>query len=620
MTEVRPPLPLRVVRSLWRAVDGARRFTVNLIFILLLALLLAILLDRGPRVPDKAALVIAPVGALVEQRSGDAADRALRELTGDGVRETLVRDVVAGIRAGKDDPRIAALLLDLDELSGGGMSTLRSVKAALAEFRASGKKVIAAADVYGQAGYYLAAQADEIHLAPLGLVLIQGFGIYRPYYKEGLDKFEIEAHVFRVGEFKSAVEPYLRDDLSPEARESYLDILGDLWGAYLEDVAAATQDDPGGAHRADRPPRRAAARGGRRRRPRAARGRDWSTACRTATRCARGWSSWSGRRRRNTRFHQVSLADYLEAQDLAEPEQPKGDAVGVVVARGTILDGEQPAGKIGGDTTSALVRQARENEKVKAIVLRVDSGGGSAFASELIRRELALARAAGKPVVVSMGSVAASGGYWISTASDQIWADPTTITGSIGIFGVLPTFQKPLAKYLGVHVDGVGTTWLAGAYRPDRALDPRFAGVMQNLIDRGYEDFLARVGEARKMSRDEVDRIGRGRIWSGADAQRLGLVDHLGGLEPAIAAAGELAKLGKAPKVLWIEKERTWRQKLAQQMLESAVAIAPPRATLPASPLSASARLRAVVAELESMAELDDPRGVLAHCLCGIQE
>ncbi len=619
MTEVRPPLPLRVVRSLWRAVDGARRFTVNLVFILLLALLLAILLDRGPRVPDKAALVIAPVGALVEQRSGDAADRALRELTGDGVRETLVRDVVAGIRAGKDDPRIAALLLDLDELSGGGMSSLRSVKAALAEFRASGKKVIAAADVYGQAGYYLAAGADEIHLAPLGLVLIQGFGIYRPYYKEGLDKFEIEAHVFRVGEFKSAVEPYLRDDLSPEARESYLDILGDLWSAYLEDVAAGRKTTPAAlAALIDRLDERLRAAGGDAGRALLEAGLVDRLSNRDEVRAR--MVELVGEEKKEHTFHQVALADYLEAQDLAEPEQPKGDAVGVVVARGTILDGEQPAGKIGGDTTSALVRQARENEKVKAIVLRVDSGGGSAFASELIRRELALARAAGKPVVVSMGSVAASGGYWISTASDQIWADPTTITGSIGIFGVLPTFQKPLAKYLGVHVDGVGTTWLAGAYRPDRALDPRFAGVMQNLIDRGYEDFLARVGEARKMSRDEVDRIGRGRIWSGADAQRLGLVDHLGGLEPAIAAAGELARLGKAPKVLWIEKERTWRQKLAQQMLESAVAIAPPRATLPASPLSASARLRAVVAELESMAELDDPRGVLAHCLCGIEE
>ena len=619
MTEAPPPLALRVVRSLWRVVDGARRFTVNLIFLLIVALVLAVLLDRGPRVPEKAALVVAPVGSLVEQLSGDATRRALGELTGDTVRETLLRDVVAGIRAARDDERIGALLLDLDELSGGGMSKLRDLKAALAEFRASGKKVVASADLYGQAAYYLAAQADEIHLSPQGLVLVQGFGIYQPYFKEGLDKFEIEAHVFRVGEFKSAVEPYLRDDLSPEARESYLDILGDLWGAWLEDVATARKTTPAALTALiDRLDEHLRAAGGDAARALLDAGLVDRLSNRDEVRAR--MIELVGEDEKSHDFHHISLADYLEARDLAEPARPKGDAVGVVLARGTILDGEQPAGKIGGDSTSALVRQAREDDAVKAIVLRVDSGGGSAFASELIRRELLLARQAGKPVVVSMGSVAASGGYWISTASDQIWADPTTITGSIGIFGVLPTFQKPLAKYLGVRVDGVGTTWLAGAYRPDRALDPRLGGMIQTLVDRGYEEFLARVGEARKMTRDQVDRIGRGRIWSGADAQRLGLVDQLGGLDPAIAAAGELAKLGKTPKVRWIEKERSWRQKLAQQLLEGAVAIAPARASLARSPLSASARLRATLAELEAMAELDDPQGLLAHCFCEVDE
>lgn len=617
MTDTRPSLPFRVARGLWRAVDFARRFTVNLIFLLLVALAVAVLLDRGPEVPAKAALVIAPAGPLVEQRLGDPGDRAMRELTGDGTRETLLRDVLAGIRAAKDDERIGAILLDLDEMSGGGMSKLRDVKAALADFRAGGKKVIAAADLYGQAAYYLAAQADEIHLSPQGLVLIQGLGIWRPYFKAGLDKYEIEAHVFKVGEYKSAVEPYLRDDLSPEARESYLDVLGDLWGAWLEDVATARKTTPEALTALiDRLDERLAAAGG-----------DAAKALLEAHLVDRlsnrdevraRMIELVGEEKDAHSFRQISLADYLEAKDLAEPAAPKGDAVGVVLAAGTILDGEQPAGKIGGDSTSALVRQARQDEHVKAIVLRVDSGGGSAFASELIRRELVLARQAGKPVVVSMGSVAASGGYWISTASDQIWADPTTITGSIGIFGVLPTFQKPLANYLGVHVDGVGTTWLSGAYRPDRALEPRFGAVMQALIDRGYEDFLARVGEARKMSRDDVDRIARGRIWSGADAQKIGLVDHLGGLAPAIEAAGELAKLGREPKVKWIEKERTWKQKLAQNLLESAAAITPPRAAPPLSPLSPGARLRATLAELESMAELDDPQGLLAHCLCEV--
>jgi len=617
MTEPRSSLPVRVLRGLWRAVDGARRVTVNLIFLLILALGLSALLARGPKVPKKAALVLAPVGTLVEQLSGDASARALGELTGEPVRETLMRDLLAGIRAAKDDERIAVLLLDLDELAGSGMSKLRDLKGALADFRTSGKKVIAAADLYSQSAYYLAAQADEIHLSPQGLVLVQGFGLFRPYYKAGLDKFEIEAHVFRVGEYKSAVEPYLRDDLSPETREAYLDVLGDLWGAWLEDVAAGRETTPAALTALiDGIDERLRAAGGDGARALLEAGLVDHLSNRDEVRAR--LIELVGEEKKSHDFHQISLADYLEAKDLAEPAESKGDAVGVVVARGTILDGEQPSGKIGGDTTSALVRKAREDESIKAIVLRVDSGGGSAFASEVIRRELALARAAGKPVVVSMGSVAASGGYWIATSSDQIWADPTTITGSIGIFGLLPTFEKPLAKHLGVRVDGVGTTWLTGAYRPDRALDPRFGGMVQNLIDRGYEEFLERVGEARKMSRDEVDKLGRGRIWSGADAHRLGLVDQLGGLDAAIAAAGELAALGKEPEVRWVEKERTWKQKLAQQLLEGAVAIAPPRATLARSPLSASARLRATLEELEAMAELDDPRGLLAHCLCEV--
>jgi len=317
-------------------------------------------------------------------------------------------------------------------------------------------------------------------------------------------------------------------------------------------------------------------------------------------------------------FHGIDSADYLAARGLAEPPRPGGDAIGVVVAAGSILDGSQPVGTVGGDSTSALVRRAREDDGIKAIVLRVDSPGGSAFASELIRRELVLARKAGKPVVVSMGSVAASGGYWISTASDEIWAEPTTITGSIGIYGLFPTFQKPLAKYLGIRVDGVGTTWLSGAVRPDRALDPRVGTVLQNLIDRGYEEFLARVGEARKMERDAVDRIGRGRIWTGAEAKQLGLVDHLGDLEGAIGAAGRLAHLGDRPKVRWIEKERGWRERFVQQMLASAARFAPAPAAAPHGAFSPAARVRAALAELEALAELDDPQGLIAHCFCEI--
>ena len=316
-------------------------------------------------------------------------------------------------------------------------------------------------------------------------------------------------------------------------------------------------------------------------------------------------------------FRQVSLEDYLRAQGL-RPERPGfGDAVGVVVAAGDILDGEQPAGVIGGDSTAALIRQARHDDHIKALVLRVDSPGGSAFASEVIRRELALARKEGLPVVVSMGSLAASGGYWISTASDEIWASPNTITGSIGIFGMFPTFEKPLEKYLGVRVDGDGTNWLSGAFNPARPLDPRAGELIQRVIEDGYRDFLKRVAEARKKTPEQIDVIARGRVWSGKDAKRLGLVDQLGGLDQAIAAAAKRAKIEGKPRVVWVEKELTWTESLAREMFESTAPLLA-RATAPRRN-SPAARWRQVERQLEALAAWNDPNGVYAHCLCGVR-
>jgi protease-4 len=293
-----------------------------------------------------------------------------------------------------------------------------------------------------------------------------------------------------------------------------------------------------------------------------------------------------------------------------------------VVAKGTIVDGKAAPGRIGGDSTAELIRTAREDEKVKAIVLRVDSGGGSAFASEVIRRELQLARDAKKPVVVSMGSVAASGGYWIATSSDEIWAGAETITGSIGIFGMFPTFEKPLSKHLGMRVDGVGTAPWAGV-RLDRALPPEAGGAIQAMIDRGYEDFLERVGKARKMTRDEVDKVARGRVWSGADAKDRGLVDKLGGLSEAIASAAQKAKLGEKYRVTYVEKERSLREKLMAGFSARASRLAAgfgytlvPADEAAAGP--AEAVLRAVAREAD-LSAWNDPRGVYAHCLCELR-
>jgi protease-4 len=507
-------------------------------------------------------------------------------------------------------------------MSGAGMTKLRDLGAALADFRRSGKKVIAYADGYAQGPYYLAAQADEVYLHPQGMVFLEGFGRWRNYYKEGLDRLGVSVHVFRVGEYKSAVEPYLRDDMSPEAKEMSLDAYGDLWRDYLGDVARARKVQPADVQSLiDALPDRLRAAGGDM--ARLARQARLVDTLEPRDAAQQRMIALVGAQDDGRTFRQVALPTYLAARAADRRRGGvRGDAVAVVVAKGDILDGTQPAGTIGGDSTSRLIRRAREDASVKAIVLRVDSPGGSAFASEVVRRECELARGAGKPVVVSMGSVAASGGYWISTASDEIWAQPETITGSIGIFGVFPTFEKPLARHLGIHTDGVGTTRFSGAIRPDRALDPAAADVIQQSIAHGYEDFLARVAQARKMTRDQVDRIARGRIWSGEDAKAIGLVDQLGGLDQAIDSAAKRAKLGTGFRVLFVEPERSLRERLAEALFAGADSLAhaagfPPAAQTPPGLFSVDRALRGPREDLERLARWNDPRGAYAHCLCG---
>jgi protease-4 len=618
MREDRPSLFTRLFRGL----DGLRRFLLNVLFFGLLVGL-GIAAWRGrPKVPDGAALVVKPAGMIVEQLSAaDPLERLVAGSTGVGqlASETLLKDLLDAIRAAREDRRIKALYLDLDDMAGAGLTKLRDLRAAIADFRKSGKKVVAYADGYMQAQYYLAAQADEVYLHPDGVLLLSGYGRWRNFYKEGLDRLGIEMHVFRVGEYKSAVEPFLRNDMSPEAKEMTLDAYGDLWRDYLADVAAARKIRPEDITAlVDGMPDRLRAAGG-----------DMAKMALDARLVDKLLSRDEVRKRMielvgedEKSFRQVGMRTYLEAKGGDRTgARGKGPAVAVVVAKGDILDGDQPPGTIGGDSTARLLRRAREDDEVKAVVLRVDSGGGSAFASEIIRRECELVRQAGKPLVVSMGSVAASGGYWIATDADEIWAAPETITGSIGIFGLFPTVDKPLAKYLGVHTDGVGTTRFTDAIRPDRPLDPAVADMLRQFIDEGYGDFLERVSRARKMTVEQVDRIARGRIWSGEDARGLGLVDQLGGLDQAVESAAKRAKLEKGYRVLYVEKEKGVRERILSMLASAAdeVASAAGRAKAPSAPasaLSVATRLRELQADVARLARWNDPRGIYAHCLC----
>ena len=574
----------KISRAAWGIIDSARKVTFNLLFLFLAMGLLAILFSNDdPKIAKTTALVIEPKGKLVEQLTAKTVGSLIDEARGAGIVETLLKDVIDAIDAAKDDDRVQLLVLDLNSFSGAGLTKLQDMAEAITNFKTSGKKVIAIADFYGQDAYYLAAHADEVIVNEMGEILIEGFGRGRMYFKEGIDKLGLDVNIFKVGTFKSAVEPFELNGMSEYAKEANENWLGDLWQIYLNDVTAARGLKPQSLNQYAQEFAKLVVQ---------ANGDlsavDFGLADQALSRVeAREYFiELVGENKETHSYNRVGLDDYLTTiKEDRFGRETKGKKVAVVVARGTILDGTQPAGTIGGDSTAALIRKARNDEEVKAIVLRVDSGGGSAFASEVIRRELEKARADGKPVIASMGSVAASGGFWISTSSDQIWAHPSTITGSIGIFGIFPTYQKPLAKYLGIRVDGVGTAPLAGGIRMDRELPSEMGDAIQSVIERGYREFLQRVADSRGMTTEEVDKVAQGRVWSGSDAYKLGLVDNLGDLDDAIAAAAKLAELDEDYVVSYIKQEEGFQDKFVRELMAGAIS-ASNQNTISTSPLN----------------------------------
>ncbi len=604
---------VRSVRALWNGVDRTRRFTFNLLFLLLVVGVIVLLMrDDTPEIKESSALVIAPKGRLVEQLTGRSFDSVLDQAMGNSVEETLLKDVTDAIAAAKDDERFPVLVLNLNGFAGAGLTKLQDVGAALQDFKSSGKRVVAIADNYSMDSYYLAAHADEVIMHKMGMLAIEGMSRYRMYYKEGLDKFGIDVNVFKVGTFKSAVEPYLRDTMSDEAKLANREWMGDLWVQYLEEVGAARDMDAAAIDRYAQDMGELMMEAGG---DTAQAALDYGLADQALSRIEmrQYLIDLVGEDEESKSYLRTNMRDLLAVQPPKPAKEAGQSTVAVVVARGSILDGSHPPGTIGGDSTAALIRDAREDEDVKAIILRVDSGGGSAFASEVIRRELEAAQEQGIKVIASMGTVAASGGYWISTSSDQIWAHPSTITGSIGIFAMIPTYQKPLKEYLGVQVDGISTAPLA-SFRPDRALPEELGASLQIMINRGYEEFLERVSAATGMSTEEVNEVAQGRVWSGEDAFRLGLVDALGDLEDAIAAAAELAELGEDYTVRYVEKELDFTQRLLSDMTAGVLQHAGIQAS-EATPLRAM--LRDLEAQADELARFNDPNHIYAWSTLG---
>jgi protease-4 len=552
-----------MINTFWKGVTVLRRVFLNLIFIALVVLLIGFLLSGSKdRFPSGAALLLAPVGKIVEQSTETLlVDRFYGTTTG---AETVLRDLIDGIDTARNDPKIKVLVLDLEKLEGAGISQLQEIGEALKRFKADGKNIFAFGDSYDQRQYYLAAHADRLYLHPMGQVWLSGLGVYRHYFKNALDKLHVGFHVFRVGTYKSALEPFMRNDMSVDDRESNQAWLTVLWEAYTTDVAALRRLP---AERIDAYINNLGAN-------LSEEGGDAAQLAlksglvdnlKTRDEVRDDLIRLVGEDENGESYKKVKFDTYISNMlPKVRRLRTESSRVGLIVAEGIIMDGKQPAGRIGGESTAELIRQAREDEKVKAVVLRIDSGGGSAVAAEIIRRELELTRGAGKPVVVSMSSIAASGAYWISVAADEIWALPTTITGSIGIFAALPTFDKTL-KAIGINTDGVGTTRLSGAFDLSRPLNPLLADTLRLQIERGYQRFIERVSQGRNMAPEAVEKIAQGRVWAAQTAKGLGLIDKFGGLEPAVESAAKLAKLEIYDLVV-IEQPLTARELLVKRL------------------------------------------------------
>ena len=604
----------RFIRAFWDSVTFTRHFIGNLLFLLVIILVLILLLfDTAPKIPKGAALILSPSGNIVEQKSSYVP----RDLLFDRyAEETLLKDIVDGIDHAKDDDNIAALVLDLDNMHGAGISKLQEMGAALNRFKQSGKTIIAVGDNFNQNQYYLAVHAEKIYLHPMGHVFLSGYGLYRKYVKTALERLMVQIHVFRVGTYKSALEPFLRDDMSEEAREANLSWLNDLWQAYKSDIAALRGMDVdridgyinGVAEHLAKVEGDIA---------KLALELGFVDALKTRDQVRDELIGIVGEDKNKKTYKHIHLNDYLEIiRPALLPSDPRKGKIGVIIAKGLILDGEQPAGRIGGDTLASLIRQARHNTQIKSVVLRVDSGGGSAFASEIIRNEVELTRRSGKPVVVSMGSAAASGGYWIATSATEIWASPTTLTGSIGIFGALATFDKTF-NHLGINTDGIGTTQLSGSLDPGRPLNPILAAVLQQSIEQGYKRFLERVAKGRKLSLPDVEKAAQGRVWSGKKALTLGLVDKLGNLKDAVQSAAKLADLDDF-EVTVLRRPLSARERIIKKLNRLILhlshytdfKIKPPAVWF----------YQSVGAEWDQMLQLNDPQGVYAYCLtCEVQ-
>ena len=606
-----------IFKGIWKLITFLRVALVNLIFLLSIAVIYFVYFHSDtapPTVPQQSALVLNLSGPIVEQsRYINPMDSVTGSLLGkDLPKENILFDIVETIRYAKDDENVTGIVLALKELPETNLTKLRYIAKALNEFKASGKPIYAVGDFYNQSQYYLASYATKIYMSPDGGVLLKGYSAYSLYYKTLLEKLDVNTHVFRVGTYKSAIEPFIRDDMSDAAKESASRWLGQLWSAYVDDVSHNRQIDAKTLNPSmDTFLKELESVDGDIAKLAEKLGLVDELATRQQVRLeladvfgSDGQDSYN------------ALGYYEYRATMLPDMNSESYDVAVIVASGAIMDGKQPRGTVGGDTTAALLRQARNDDKVKAVVLRVDSPGGSAFASEVIRNEIEAIKQAGKPVVVSMSSLAASGGYWISMGADKILAQPTTLTGSIGIFSVITTFEKGLND-IGVYTDGVGTSPFSGL-GVTTGLTQGAKDAFQMGIEHGYRRFIGLVGENRGMGVDAVDKIAQGRVWTGQDAMQNGLVDEIGDFDDAIAAAASLAEL-ESYNIYWVEEPLSATEQFIQEFMNQ-VQMSIGLDIQSMIPSSLQPVTQQLAQDSQLLSNFNDPQGRYAFCLnCQVQ-
>lgn len=586
-----------------------RNTLANLIFLLVLIVIIAAISSNKEKpLPEKFALRIAPSGMLVDQRNYmDTASMLFDDEKEDA--ETVVRDVVDAINHAAYDNRVNSIVLELDKLNGGGITKMEEIGQALLAFKAQQKSIIAISDNYSQDQYYLASFADEIYLHPMGDVQLTGFGRYITYYKSALEKLGVNVHVFRSGKYKDYVEPYLRDNMSDESREHNGQWLNQLWTQYTNRIEEQRQLPAGSLNALinSLDSKLAAVKGDSAQLALNEHLVDKLADRKTLDNLLIGKF---GKNDEGNSYNGVGIHTY----NAATKSLNKQNKVGLLVASGTIVDGHKPDGTIGSESFAEMLRDIKEDKAIKALVIRIDSGGGSAFASEIIRAEIAEVRAQGIPVFISMGSVTASGGYWMATAGDEIWAMPTTITGSIGVFGAFPTLENSLQK-IGLNTDGVSTTELGGAPSLQRPLAPKMANVIQSGVDHTYQSFLKLVADARKKDIADINEIAQGHVWTGQKALEIGLVDKLGNLNDVIAAAAERANI-KDYSVKLITQKLSPKEEFIRTLVgKDAHGLLPKTLINPYADFAAVKQLSPLLKPLIELQNMTNPQGIYATCL-----